>query len=49
MNKYLDSWLDVQSKKLDEEEKKTGMDAITGKKIKKEKRKAWAKVMEKLK
>jgi len=49
MSKYLDSWLDVQSKKLDEEEKKTGIDAITGKRIRKEKRKAWAKVMGKLK
>ena len=45
MNKYLDSWLDVQSKKLDEKEKKTGIDCITGKRIKKEKRKAWIKVM----
>ena len=44
MNSNLDAWFDIQSKKLDEEEQKTKMDVITGKKIT-EKRKAWAKVM----
>ena len=47
MNNNLEEWFNLQSKKLDEKEKKTGIDAITGKKL--EKRKAWAKVMEKLK
>ena len=48
MNNNLEEWFNIQSKKLDKKEKKTGIDAITGKKIT-EKRKAWAKVMEKLK
>tara|TARA_R110000751_G_scaffold59054_3_gene124194 strand:- start:171 stop:317 length:147 start_codon:yes stop_codon:yes gene_type:complete len=43
----LDEWFNLQSKKLDEEEKTTGIDTITGKKINEEKRKAWAKVMRK--
>ena len=47
MNNNLEEWFDLQSKKLDEEEKKTGIDVITGKKL--EKRKAWAKVMERMK
>jgi len=47
MNSNLDEWFNLQSKKLDKEEKITGIDAITGKKIKEEKRKAWAKVMRK--
>jgi len=47
LNSNLDEWFNIQSKKLDEEEKTTGIDAITGKKIKEEKRKAWAKVMRK--
>jgi len=28
--KLLDAWLDVQSKKIDEKEKKTGKDIIAG-------------------
>ena len=43
MNGNLDEWFNLQSKKLDKEEKNTGIDVITGKKL--EKRKAWAKVM----
>jgi len=49
MNNNLEEWFDLQSKKLDEEEKKTGIDVITGKKLKEEKKKAWAKVMERMK
>jgi hypothetical protein len=32
---YLDAWFDVQSKKVDETEKKTKKEFITGNKIKK--------------
>ena len=32
---YLDAWFDVQSKKIDEEEKKTKKEFVTGNKIKK--------------
>ena len=32
MSSYLDSWLDYQSKRLDDEEKKLGKDLITGEK-----------------
>ena len=45
MNNNLDEWFNMQSKQLDEEEQKTKIDAITGKKLKEDKRKAWAKVM----
>ena len=31
---YLDSWFDVQSKKVDETEKKTKKDFVTGKEVK---------------
>lgn len=31
---YLDAWFDVQSKKVDEEEKKTKKDFVTGKEVK---------------
>lgn len=32
MDKWLDEWFDIQSKKLDEEEKKTKKCVITGEK-----------------
>lgn len=30
---YLKRWLDLESKKLDDKEKQTGVDAVTGDKI----------------
>ena len=37
MNPNLDAWFDIQSKKLDDKEKKTGIDAITGERIRRDK------------
>jgi hypothetical protein len=34
-DEFLKQWLDVQSKKLDEKEEQTGVDAITGNKKRK--------------
>jgi hypothetical protein len=39
MNNNLEEWFNIQSKKLDEVEKKLKVDVITGKKLKENKRK----------